>query len=111
MDIEHLDAVLIAKFLDHLEHDRGNSVRTRNVRLAAIHSLFRFAALRHPEYAATIARVLAIPTKRGDQTLVTFLTRPEVDALLPPPIAAPGRGDATTPYSAWRSKQDYGSPS
>ena len=61
LDIAQLDAPLIGGFLDHLEHRRGNSVRTRNARLAAIHSLFRFAALAHPEHGASIARVLAIP--------------------------------------------------
>ncbi len=74
LDIADLNAPVIAAFLDHLEHDRGNSVRTRNARLAAIHSLFAFAALRHPEHAADIDRVLAIPPKRADQTIVTFLT-------------------------------------
>jgi hypothetical protein len=59
---------------------RGNTIRSRNARLAAIHSLFSFAALRHPEHAANIARVLAIPPKRADQTIVTFLTSPEADA-------------------------------
>ena len=82
LDVADLDAPLIAAFLDHLEHDRGNSVRTRNARLAAIHSLFRFAALRHPEHAADIDRVLAIPPKRVDRALVTYLTEPELDALL-----------------------------
>jgi site-specific recombinase XerD len=82
LDLEQLDAVVIAAFLDHLEHDRGNSVRTRNARLAAIHSLFRFAALVHPEHADTIARVLAIPPKRFDRALISWLTEPEVDALL-----------------------------
>lgn len=53
LDIADLDAPLIAAFLDHLEHDRGNSARTRNARLAAIHSLFRFAALRHPNTPPT----------------------------------------------------------
>jgi integrase len=57
-------------------------VRTRNNRLAAIRSLFNYAALRHPEHAASIQRVLAIPAKRFDRNLVTFLTEPEVDALL-----------------------------
>ena len=85
LDIADLDAPLIAAFLDHLEHDRGNSVRTRNARLAAIHSLFRYAALRHPEHAAAIARVLAIPPKRYDRALVTFLTEAELDALLAAP--------------------------
>jgi site-specific recombinase XerD len=76
------------RVLDHLEHVRGNSVRTRNARLAAIHSLFGFAALRHPEHADDIRRVLAIPPKRADQTIVTYLTDTEVQALL----AAPDRG-------------------
>jgi integrase/recombinase XerD len=82
LDLADLDAVLITAFLDHLEHGRGNSIRTRNARLAAIHSLFRFAALAHPEHAASIARVLAIPPKRFDRALINYLTEPEVDALL-----------------------------
>jgi integrase/recombinase XerD len=82
LDIADLDAPLIAGFLDHLETQRGNSVRTRNARLAAIRSLFRFAALAHPEHAQTIARVLAIPPKRFDQALISYLTEPEVEALL-----------------------------
>ncbi len=82
LDFTDLDAPLIAGFLDHLERERGNSVRTRNARLAAVHSLFRFAALTHPEHAASIARVLAIPPKRFDRALISYLTEPEVDALL-----------------------------
>jgi len=82
LDLADLDATLIAGFLDHLEYERGNSVRTRNARLAAIHSLFRFAALAHPEHADSIARVLAIPPKRHDLALITWLTEPEVEALL-----------------------------
>ena len=82
LDLTDLDAPLIAGFLDHLELERGNSVRTRNARLAAIHSLFRYAALAHPEHAETIARILAIPPKRFDRALVTYLTEAEVDALL-----------------------------
>jgi len=82
LDMADLDAPLIAAFLDHLQGERGNSVRTRNARLAAIHSLFRYAALAHPEHAGSIARVLAIPPKRFDRALVTWLTEPEVDALL-----------------------------
>lgn len=90
-----VDASVIGAFLDHLEHDRGNSVSTRNLRLAAIHSLFTFAALRCPEQAAVIQRVLAIPTKRPTSTILTFLTRPEVDALLssPNPKTLLGRRD------------------
>jgi len=87
LQIDDLDAPLIGAFLDHLEHDRANSIRTRNTRLAAIRSLFKYAALKHPEHANTIQRVLAIPAKRFDQALVTFLTDPELDALL----AAPDR--------------------
>jgi len=82
LGIADLDAPLIAAFLDHLERDRGNSVRTRNHRLAAIHSLFAYVALRHPEHAASVQRVLAIPAKRFERNLVTFLTEDEIDALL-----------------------------
>jgi integrase/recombinase XerD len=82
LDIDQLDAPLIAAFLNHLEKARGNSVRTRNHRLAAIHSLFAYLALHHPEHAASIQRVLAIPHKRTERNLVTYLTEPEVDALL-----------------------------
>ena len=96
LDIADLDAALIAEFLDHLHHERGNSVTTRNARLAAIRSLFRYAALRHPEHAATIQQVLDIPPKRSDQTLISYLTDPEIDALL----AAP---DTTT----WTGRRDH----
>jgi integrase/recombinase XerD len=94
--VADLDAPLIGAFLDHLETERGNSVRTRNARLAAVHSLFRYAALRHPEDAAVIARVLAIPPKRFDHAIVTYLTEPEITALL----AAP---DQTT----WTGRRDH----
>ena len=85
LQVDDLDASLIGAFLDHLEHGRGNGVRTRNARLAAIRSLFRFAALRHPEHAQVIERVLAIPPKRFQRNLVTFLTEEEVEALLERP--------------------------
>jgi len=85
IDFDDLDAPLVSAFLDHLELGRGNSVRTRNVRLAAIHSMFRYAALRHPEHAASIARVLAMPPKRFERALVTFLTESEVDFLVQAP--------------------------
>jgi integrase/recombinase XerD len=91
LDIADLDAAAVSAFLDHLEKDRGNSIRTRNARLAAIHSAFSYAALRHPEHAALIARVLAIPAKRADKALVTYLTQAEADALL----AAPDRATRT----------------
>jgi integrase/recombinase XerD len=82
LDIADLDAELIGGFLDHLETDRHNTVRTRNARLAAIHSLFRWAALAHPEHAESIARVLAIPAKRHERAIVTYLAEPEIVALL-----------------------------
>jgi site-specific recombinase XerD len=82
LDLADLDAPLIGAFLTHLEQHRNNSVRTRNARLAAIHSLFTFAALRHPEHAALIQRVLAIPHKRADSNTVSFLTLAEIEALL-----------------------------
>ncbi|HKW72660.1 MAG TPA: tyrosine-type recombinase/integrase [Candidatus Dormibacteraeota bacterium] len=82
LDISDLDAPLVGAFLDYLERDRLNTVRTRNNRLAAIHSLFGYAALRHPEHAASIQRVLAIPSKRFERNLVTFLNEKEVNALL-----------------------------
>jgi integrase/recombinase XerD len=91
LDLADLDAPAVAAFLDHLEKDRGNSIRTRNARLAAIHSAFSYAALRHPEHAGLIARVLAIPAKRADKALVTWLTENEADALL----AAPDRETRT----------------
>jgi len=96
LEITDLDAPLIGAFLDHLEADRGNSARTRNARLAAVHSLFRYAALRHPEHAEVIARVLAIPPKRYDKALVTWLTEPELAALL----AAPNR-------ATWAGRRDH----
>jgi site-specific recombinase XerD len=96
LDIGDLDAPLVAAFLEHLEADRHNSVRTRNNRLAAIHSLFSYAALLHPEHAASIQRVLAIPAKRFERNLVTYLTDEEVDALL-------AACDTTT----WTGRRDH----
>ena len=94
--LDDLDAPLVAAFLDHLERDRGNSVRTRNHRLAAIHSLFGYAALHHPEHAAVIQRVLAVPTKRIERNLITYLTDDEVDALL-----------AACDRSRWTGRRDH----
>lgn len=82
-----LDASFVGEFLNHLEQERGNGARTRNARLAAIRSFFRFAAAREPALGGLIQRVLAIPQKRFDRHQVTYLTREEVDALL----AAPDR--------------------
>jgi len=85
IDLDDIDAPMVSAFLDHLETHRGNTARTRNARLAGIHSVFRFAAHRHPEHTATIARVLAIPTKRFDRSIITYLTPAEVAALLAAP--------------------------
>jgi site-specific recombinase XerD len=94
--LDDLDAALIGAFLEHLRHDRGNSARTRNARLSAIHSLFGYAALRHPENAALIQRVLAIPAARFDKAPVAYLTRQEAEALL----AAPDR-------TRWTGRRDH----
>jgi len=96
LDLADLDATVVGAFLDHLEQERHNSARTRNARLAAIRSFFRYAGLRHPEHAGLIARVLAIPTKRCQHTEVSYLTRPELEALL----AAPDR-------DTWTGRRDH----
>jgi site-specific recombinase XerD len=85
LDLADLDASLITAFLDHLEHERHNTVRTRNNRLVAVHSLFRFAALREPAQARLIQRVLAIPLKRFERATVSFLDRDEISAVLDAP--------------------------
>jgi site-specific recombinase XerD len=96
LDWDDLDVEAVSAFLDHLQTDRGNSARTRNARLTAIRSLVHYASLRHPEHAALFARVLAIPPKRFDKASVSFLTPPEVAALL----AAPDRG-------TWQGRRDH----
>jgi len=96
LTLDDLDAPLIGAFLQHLETGRGNSVTTRNARLAAIHSLFRYAALQAPDHAALIQRVLAIPTKRTDRTIVCYLTGEQMHALL----AAPDQ-------STWHGRRDH----
>jgi integrase/recombinase XerD len=91
LQLEDLDAARIAAFLSYLENERGNSVRTRNARLTAIHSFFHYAALKAPECVELIARVLSIPEKRYESTLISYLTDPEIDALL----TAPDRSTST----------------
>jgi integrase/recombinase XerD len=83
--LEDLDAALIGAFLAHLESERGNSVRTRNARLTAIHSFFHYVSLEAPEHAELIQRVLAVPQKRFDTTLISYLERPEIEAVLHSP--------------------------
>lgn len=99
LDWADLDAEAISAFLDHLETDRHNSARSRNARLAALRSLFRYAALRHPpEHAALIAQVLAIPPqKRHDKADVSFLEPDEVEAVLTAPDPHRWEADATVP--------------
>jgi integrase/recombinase XerD len=96
LELSDLGAPLIGAFLQHLKTERANAVATRNARLAAIHSLFRYAALRAPEHAELISRMLAIPPKRTDRAIVCFLTASEIDALL----AAPDR-------TTWLSRRDH----
>jgi site-specific recombinase XerD len=90
-----LDPPLIGAFLDALEKSRGNSARSRNLRLTAVRSFFHYAALEEPAHSALIQRVLAMPSKRYQKKLVGFLTRPEIDALLaaPDPKLWAGRRD------------------
>jgi integrase/recombinase XerD len=96
LELGDLDAALVSSFLEHLEHDRGCGVGTRNTRLAAVHSFFRFASYRHPEHAATIQQVLAIPQKKTERRPRSFLTTVEMEALL----AAPNR-------STWSGRRDH----
>ena len=96
LNLEDLDAALINAFLDHLEGERGNGSRSRNLRLTAIRSFFRYASLESPAHSAIIQRVLAIPNQRHPRALVGFLTRPEIEALL----AAPDQ-------SRWLGRRDH----
>jgi hypothetical protein len=96
IDVADLDAPVILSFLDHLEKGRQNSVRSRNQRLAAIRSLFRYIALRDPESVAITARILSIPLKRADRRLIGYLTRKEIEAILDAPDRA-----------AWIGRRDY----
>jgi site-specific recombinase XerD len=91
-----LTAPIVGAFLEHLERERGCAASTRNTRLAAVHSLFRFAAYRHPEHAALIQQVLAIPPKRTDKAVVNFLTTAEIEALL-----------ASVDRSSWVGRRDH----
>jgi site-specific recombinase XerD len=83
--LEDINAPLIAAFLDDLESTRGVTARTRNLRLTAVHSFFRFVSYEAPDHAAQIQRVLVIPAKKFDRARVPFLNRAEVDALLAAP--------------------------
>ena len=91
-----LDPGLIGAFLDASERERGNCARSRNLRLTAIRSFFRYAAFEDPAHAGLIQRVLAMPSKRYEKKLVGFLSRPEIEALLATP-------DRTT----WAGRRDH----
>ena len=95
LDIADLDARMVGDFLNYLEAERHNSPRTRNARLAAVHSFFRYASLRHPEHALSIARVLEIPTKQCERKEVRYLNDDEAEAL----VDAPDRG-------TWEGRRD-----
>lgn len=96
MALADLDPALIGAFLDELEKRRGNTARSRNLRLTAIRSFFHYAAFEEPTQSALIQRVLAMPSKRYEKKLIGFLTRPEIDALL----AAPDR-------KRWAGRRDH----
>ena len=94
--IADVDAPAVLSFLTYLEQQRGNSVRSRNIRFSAIRSFFRLVALRDPDSLGIVTRVLAIPMKREDHKLIGYLTRTEIQALL----AAPDR-------STWSGRRDH----
>src|SRR3954451_24826778 len=96
LSLADLDAALVGAFLQHLEDHRGHGSATRNARLSAIRSLFRYAPPRAPEHAAMISQVLAIPPRRRERAIVSYLTPAEADAL----IAAPDR-------KTWHGRRDH----
>lgn len=96
LQLREIDAILISAFLDSLEIERSASTRTRNVRLTAIRSFFRFTAFEAPDHSAHIQRVLAIPSKRHDKRIIHFLTRSEIEVLL----NAPDR-------TSWLGRRDH----
>ena len=96
IDLEDIDSKIIGNFLNHLEEKRGNSVRTRNTRLAAIHSFFRFISYFEPSYSEQIQRIMSIPQKKYKRRIVTYLTDEEIKALL-----------GTPDKSTWLGRRDY----
>lgn len=96
LTLEDINAPMILKFLNHLEVDRKNSITSRNARLAAIHSLFRYAAYIEPAAMEIIQKVLAIPKKRTDRPHVNFLSREEIEAII-----------ATPDLSTWNGNRDH----
>src|SRR6266850_2121605 len=96
LQLADVDAQVVLRFLNYLEQERGNSVRSRNIRLSALRSFFRLVALRDPDSIGVATRVLAIPNKREDKKLIAYLTRTEMQALL-----------ATPDTSKWVGRRDY----
>src|ERR1700751_872606 len=96
LELKDISPSLVSDFLDHLEATRGNRARTRNLRLTALRSFFRFAALEAPDHGGVIQRGLAIPNKRCQRPLIGFLTRPEIEALL-----------AAVDCRTWIGRRDY----
>ena len=97
LTIEDIDAPFVGSFLEYLEKERGNTARSRNVRLAAIHSFFKYVALEEPSCCALAQRILAMPNKRFKRRPIEFLTRPEIEVLLDAPDQSKwaGRRDRT----------------
>jgi site-specific recombinase XerD len=95
LQLADLDAPAVLRFLPYLEQERGNSVRSRNIRLSAIRSFCRLVALREPASIGIVTRVLAIPMKREDRKLIGYLTRTEMQALL-----------AALDRSTWAGRRD-----
>jgi integrase/recombinase XerD len=95
--LDDLDARFLGEFLDHVEHERGNTARTRNVRLAAMHAFFRYVSICEPAHAERCRRILGIPAKRHRQRPIAFLARDEINAVLAAPDATTwiGRRDRT----------------
>lgn len=96
LTFDEVDARMVGAFLDHLDNERHNSTATRNARLAAIHSFYRYALPLIPDRAHTASQILAIPRRRHDRAVVSYLTGPETDALL----AAPDR-------TTWCGRRDH----
>lgn len=102
--LEDLNAVFLEQFLDHLQRDRGNTVTTRNTRLAALRAFFRYVSFTDPSHALDCQRVLAIPSKRHDRKPVAFLVDAEVWPSPPHLTAAAGSAGETMPCCSWRRK-------
>jgi len=96
VSIKNLDVDVIISFLNHLEQSRHNSIRSRNLRLAAIRSFFRLVALRDPSQVNHATRILSIPVKRTDRRLIKAITREEVEAIL-----------STPDLTKWSGRRDH----